>query len=86
VWLILLARHQAGQEQGGRPRNRDHVQADDQAEAVDLTGDADHRGQDVDRDQPVNDRHSSGLHWLRIKPGSHGHSARSPSSSCRVRG
>ena len=52
----LLARHEAGQDQRCRPRDRDRVQANDQPEAFDLAGDADHGGQDVDRSQPVNDR------------------------------
>ena len=30
--------------------------------------------------------HSSGPHWLRIDPGSHGHADRSPRSSCLSRG
>jgi hypothetical protein len=50
------AGHQAGEEQRRGPAHRDHVQADDRAEAFDLTGDADHGRQDVDRGQPVNDR------------------------------
>ena len=35
----LLAWHEAGQEEGRRPPDRDRVQADNQAEAFDLAGD-----------------------------------------------
>jgi hypothetical protein len=35
---------------------------------------------------PAQTYHSSGPHWLRIEPSSHGHAHRSPCSSWRVRG
>jgi len=43
----LFTRHQTGENQRRGPSDRDHVQADDQAEAFHAAGDADYGRQDA---------------------------------------